>query len=203
MNDVTALWLPAAPTLPRQPEKEQTGGMGTRKAGEGDWGRVRASGEAGARAHGDGSGMAHPLAQGGNQDQQARTLSRLGVWQLQVGSSPKPGGAMGVIEGRPVLCNASQEGRRQSLFALPATPEKPRVRGPAGGLQTRSASPGQEVLVLDSGPRLSTPWGAARAGPQSRVQQRYLSVTLGHRAKHGEVLTGLPEGSEASPAPPA
>lgn len=57
------------------------------------------------------------------------------------------------------------------MSARPAKLEKRGAWGLAGGLQTQSASPGREVLVLDSGPRLSTPWGAARAGPQSRVQR--------------------------------
>lgn len=95
MNDVTALRLLAVPTLSRQPEGEQKGGTVTRKAGGGDrWGcgRWRARSPCTWRWK---QFSLIPVAQDGNQDQQARTLGRLGAWQLQVGSSRKPWGAMG------------------------------------------------------------------------------------------------------------
>lgn len=101
MKDVTALWLVAAPTLSRQPEEEQKGGMVTQKAGGGDWwgcGEQRARSPCARRWRPYGL---IPPARGRNRYQQARNLSPLGAWQLQVGSSWKPeaSGGRGRVDG--------------------------------------------------------------------------------------------------------
>ena len=81
---------------------------------------------------------------------------------------------------------SSKEGRERSLWALSAL-EKPRVPL-ACGLQTRAESPRLG---------LGTPQGAAH-GTTSRVRG---SLGSGSAGRAWEVLTGLPEWSEASPAP--
>ena len=88
---------------------------------------------------------------------------------------------------RLVLRCGSKEGRERRLRALSAKPEKPRIPL-ACGLPTRAESPRLG---------LGTPQGAAH-GTTSRVQG---SLGCGWPGRAWEVLTGLPEWSEASPAP--
>lgn len=89
-----------------------------------------------------------------------------------------------------MLCYVTRKGRDGSLWALSAKPAKLRVPL-ACGLQTRSVSPGQEGL--GSGLPRELPVGPRATG--SRV------CDSGSPGQAWEVLTGLPEWSEASPAP--
>lgn len=82
---------------------------------------------------------------------------------------------------------AAARRKERSLWALSAKPEKPRVPL-ACGLQTWAESPRLG---------LGTPQGAAH-GTMSRARG---SLGSGSAGRAWEVLTGLPEWSEASPAP--
>lgn len=134
-DDVTAVRLRAAPhpTLSRQPEEEQKGDVVTQKVGGRDG---RGAGEWTVRSPCTWRRKwcsLVPLARGGNRDQQARTVSCLGAWQLQAGSGWRPRGTLGggrSSEGQCCATPARKQGGR-SVSAHPAKLEKRGAWGPA------------------------------------------------------------------------